>query len=149
MTQLYTLTYFSRSVLDQANMAGEIEAILQSARRNNFKNDITGALLYSDGWFAHLIEGPQQAVEALFERIACDPRHRDIRLLHFKPLARRSFSRWLMAYTGSVDSTELPRHVERALTGTYRMNGTEVGQTLIAVLLELINKFERDRAPTP
>jgi hypothetical protein len=75
-----------------------LEQILSSSRQNNARDTITGVLVYHDGSFLQLLEGPQAAVLACYERIQKDPRHtRCIRMLS-ETCATRIFSDWHMAY---------------------------------------------------
>lgn len=144
--ELHTLAYFSRNALaEQDDTTAEIERILDVARRNNHDQGITGALLYSDGCFAQVLEGPLSAVEAIFEKIELDARHRDVAILHFKPLEKRSFGEWSMAFAGSVDPDALKLDIQGVLDRPDQIQSAQAGQDLIAVLSDLIGKHEADR----
>lgn len=72
--------------------------ILTISRRNNARDQISG-LLYADrGRFLQALEGPEDAVEAAYERIRHDPRHRAIVLLSRRDVERREFGHWEMAH---------------------------------------------------
>ena len=145
-TDLHTLAYFSRSALArQGDTAPEIERILHVARRNNDDQGITGALLYSDGCFAQVLEGPLAAVEAIFEKIELDARHRDVAILHFKPIEKRCFGEWSMAFAGSIDPDALKLDIKGVLNGPEQIRSAQAGQALIAILSDLIDKHEVDR----
>jgi hypothetical protein len=47
----------------------EVQKILQSAQKNNPRINVTGALLYSGGWFCQVIEGDYEVLDELFETI--------------------------------------------------------------------------------
>lgn len=100
---LFSLAYVSRSTLSsgQSEIDAQIAAILQSARRNNQRLKVTGALLFTEGSFAQVLEGPQAAVEEIFEAIECDLRHNRVTMLHFHAVEGRSFADWDMAYAGA------------------------------------------------
>lgn len=71
--------------------------ILRVSRVNNMRGDITG-LLYADGKrFLQALEGPAEAVEATYARIARDPRHRGVVVLSRREVAVREFGPWQMA----------------------------------------------------
>jgi FAD-dependent sensor of blue light len=53
----------------------EICGIVRAAHRVNARLEVTGALLCLDGWFAQALEGPGPGLDALWERLARDPRH--------------------------------------------------------------------------
>ena len=105
----YKIVYCSRNCLQgQVGGAEEIERILRKSRDNNRRAGVSGALLYNDGCFAQVLEGEQGAVEAIYERIACDPRHRDITMLEAGLGGARDFGDWSMAYTGAVTDDARP-----------------------------------------
>jgi hypothetical protein len=106
--QIFKIVYCSRNLIagdDQARTA-EIEHILESARRNNSKAGVTGALLYSSGFFAQALEGPRGEIEVIFERIQRDPRHGDVTVLESDYEPKRNFSAWTMAYVETSAGTE-------------------------------------------
>ena len=55
-----------------------LTGILASARRNNARDGITGALICREDLFLQLLEGPRTVVEALYQRIRRDDRRSDI-----------------------------------------------------------------------
>lgn len=78
--------------------AGDPAAILAVSRENNRREGITG-LLYSDGTrFLQALEGPYEKVQAAYERIRNDTRHRAIVLLSRRDVAEREFGDWAMAH---------------------------------------------------
>jgi hypothetical protein len=98
---LYRLVYYSRNRLAHLDhaAAADISQILGASRKNNTEVGISGALMFNSGYFAQVLEGPQAAIEATFERIQQDPRHGDVSLLSFNP-AERTFPKWSMAFVG-------------------------------------------------
>ena len=74
----------------------ELLEILRVSRRNNAAVGVTGALLYADGNVMQVLEGPAPAVEATYDRIARDPRHRRVLPLIRGVVAERSFPDWSM-----------------------------------------------------
>ena len=105
---LYALAYRSHSRVPTAQADHELADILRVARVNNAAQGITGALLLYDGWFAQVLEGPEAAVRALFERIAEDKRHNGVELLDEGPVEKRVFERWAMAYVGEHGDPDIP-----------------------------------------
>lgn len=93
---LYRLVYRSRANLPEAEAPAEVARLVARARAANARVGITGALLLADGHFLQAIEGPLDALEALFERICSDFRHREVQLLEFAPAEDRLFSAWAM-----------------------------------------------------
>lgn len=74
----------------------KVQEIVEAATTANAKANITGALMLSSGVFIQALEGPSAAVEATFERICCDLRHRNVRLLELAAAEERVFADWAM-----------------------------------------------------
>lgn len=77
---------------DHAMLAG----ILLSARRNNRRDDITGALICRRDVYLQLIEGPLDRIEALYAKIERDDRHCDVQLMLKEDEVERMFPGWDM-----------------------------------------------------
>ncbi len=93
MSGLIQLIYSSRPFgFDEAALNG----ILMTARRNNLRDAITGALICRHDLYLQLLEGPTAAVEARYNRIIHDDRHLEVveRVSH--PVAERLFPKWAM-----------------------------------------------------
>jgi hypothetical protein len=76
----------------------DLAALLTVSRRNNAGNGVTGMLLYRDGRFLQLLEGPFRPVHDLMERIADDTGHRDVRVLIDEIVDSRQFPEWTMNF---------------------------------------------------
>ncbi len=76
--------------------AATLANILVAARRNNRRDGVTGALICRHDIYLQLIEGPDDAIAAAFERIVADDRHLDINALRSTEVATRMFPRWDM-----------------------------------------------------
>ena len=74
----------------------DIDDIIASSVRNNGRNGVTGVLLAIGGNFIQALEGPDDAVEATFERIARDPRHGGIVVMETRETRTRLFPEWSM-----------------------------------------------------
>jgi hypothetical protein len=137
---LYRLVYYSRNLIPggPADIAAEIESILQSARRNNAPLGVTGALIFNSGVFAQVLEGPRQNLERIFERIQLDQRHADAHVLAFEVTPERRFPSWSMAYVGrSVEERNLFSRIGDA-TGfeAKRLEGERVLEILSSIAVE-------------
>ncbi len=73
-----------------------LEGILLNARRNNRLNDITGALICRQDMYIQLVEGPDDAIDALYDRISVDDRHTAVQLVSSKHVDARMFPDWAM-----------------------------------------------------
>lgn len=104
------LIYRSQSRAEMTH--DEIDDILKIARRRNALDDISGLLIYHQGRFLQVLEGPEEAVRACFDRVRRDPRHSAISVLHDGPAQTRAFSKWFMGY---ARPEELPLSVRRSV----------------------------------
>jgi hypothetical protein len=94
---VFRLVYRSQSRLDADESKAALGGIFTTARRNNKRLDITGALVITDDAFAQVLEGDETAVRDLYETIRQDPRHENVTLLESGTVEERVFGRWAMA----------------------------------------------------
>jgi hypothetical protein len=72
--------------------------LLQAARENNARLGLTGMLLYAEGSFFQVLEGPADDVDALYTRIERDRRHCQVTQIIREPIPRRYFEAWTMGF---------------------------------------------------
>ena len=139
MTAIHRLVYYSRNRLPDAAMNAEVIGdILAASRKNNSEAGVTGALMFNSGCFGQVLEGPQDAVEATFERIQQDERHGDVSLLAFGPVDGRAFDSWSMGFVGA-SPTGRARFSSLAGQGEFdptRFSGERLFETLHSLALE-------------
>jgi hypothetical protein len=75
-----------------------LSAILTTARRNNSRRGVTGALICRHDVYLQLIEGDADPIDALFERIVVDDRHLAVTLLSRVTTPDRMFPGWAMLH---------------------------------------------------
>jgi hypothetical protein len=92
--RLKTLTYTSRARLDLS--AGDLAAIHDSARHLNALDGITGLLVFDGTRFLQIVEGSEEAVDSLFDRLRADPRHSALEVRDERFVEARSFPDWSM-----------------------------------------------------
>jgi hypothetical protein len=73
-----------------------LDDILTKSRSNNPVIEVTGNLIYHADLFLQLLEGPNLAVDKLYETILADNRHADIVKLRDETFNRRLFASWAM-----------------------------------------------------
>ena len=100
---MYQLVYVSTAVREFGGE--ELRELLDEARRNNSKEDVTGMLLYHGGSFFQVLEGDREAVERIYGRVAQDSRHQAVTTLHEEEADERAFGDWSMAWLELNDST--------------------------------------------
>ena len=93
MTDLIQLIYSSQPFgFDEAALNG----ILITARRNNPRDGITGALICRQDLYLQLLEGPRAAVEARYDSIVRDDRHLEVVKRVSRRVTERMFPKWAM-----------------------------------------------------
>lgn len=78
--------------------------ILKKAREKNERLDITGMLLYRDGFFIQCLEGEKSAVESLYATIKLDNRHENVLTVSQDEIEERTFKDWKMGFNHISDS---------------------------------------------
>src|SRR5690554_469066 len=80
--------------------------VIRASHALNTARGLSGALLFLDGWFAQIVEGPAASVDAAFNCIAADARHFDVGLRIRSRALGRVFPGQAMAlrHRGCVDA---------------------------------------------
>lgn len=81
----------------------ELVTLLERARANNEREDITGLLLYRDSLFLQALEGPPAAIRALLNRIRDDNRIFPLDLIDESETPVRLLPDWRMAFRNLDD----------------------------------------------
>jgi hypothetical protein len=99
----------------------DLHALLAKARLHNDALGITGVLLYVDGFFLQVLEGNEDAVLKVYERIKRDVRHKRVSKLIAEPIEERHFADWSMGYAdvGRADLARIPGLNDFFTSGTY------------------------------
>lgn len=71
--------------------------ILSTSCSFNQEKNISGALIYGLGFFIQCLEGNDQTVEELYDKICQDTRHYDVKLVSKTDIDQRHFSEWNMS----------------------------------------------------
>lgn len=97
-TNLVHCIYSSAEVtsFDQAS----ILELLETARANNARLNITGMLLYDRGSFFQILEGEPKSVDYLLQSIQKDNRHERVVRIIYEQIEHRDFPDWTMGYSG-------------------------------------------------
>ena len=132
---LVRLVYASRA---KATLTpAQFDDILTVSRRNNPANGITGVLCTSSFIFLQMLEGGRKEVSDTYNRIACDPRHQDVQLLHFEEIMARRFADWSMGKVSfdRINMAVLLKHSAKAVLDPYAVSGA-VSVALIEDLVQ-------------
>ena len=98
---MLSVTYVS--VADPLISEEDVASILVSARRNNARDELTGALVYNGHNFLQLLEGPDEKVDACLAVIREDPRHSGVTEVRRRTVEGRDFGEWAMLYDPRFD----------------------------------------------
>lgn len=74
----------------------DLHDIAAVSARNNETSGITGALIHDASFFLQILEGPEEAVDALLARLLRDPRHTDMAVVFRTRIDATSFAGWEM-----------------------------------------------------
>lgn len=137
---MHRLAYLSKNEIesDPVILKNEIQEILTISRVNNSRHGVTGALMYNATCFAQVLEGPQDAVSATYERIQCDPRHSNVVILDYSAVDERLFAQWSMGYLGveSDASREFDRLTENIGADPAKLKSDQIFNLLQQHMLE-------------
>ena len=130
---LVRLMYASRAA--EPVRPESLNAILKMSTQNNPGLGVTGVLCFSGTIFLQVLEGGRSQVSTLYNRIAQDPRHREIVLLSYDEIDERSFAGWAMGQVNMarLNPALLLKYSEAAVLDPYAVSG--------AVSMKLFNEL--------
>jgi hypothetical protein len=133
---LHQLVYVSSATAPFAQ--DDLLALLEQSRKRNGSVGVTGILLYCDGNFMQVLEGPRHAVFATHQRIQGDARHRGLITLRNAAIPARSFPDWSMAFrnlelAGTVDISGYNDFLNQSWTLPARGDQADAARKLIGV----------------
>jgi hypothetical protein len=99
------LIYASMSLIQGSHLE-EMQRIREHAELRNQQHGLRVALLTMSGWFVEWIEGPDEAVQALMQRVVRDPRHHGLKIIHRSVGRPRLFMPWSGAIVQSPERTD-------------------------------------------
>ena len=109
------LVYLSEAAIDFS--IPDLKALTKIASTKNKLKNITGYLCFSNGRFLQYIEGSENSVNELFERIKEDARHKIIYEVESTGMERRIIPYWSMRHitTLELQKFNLERYIEQNL----------------------------------
>jgi hypothetical protein len=113
-----------------------IESILKRSRENNPRQGITGLLCHGGEVCMQVLEGGREPVNALYNAIARDARHRDVTMLHYEEITERRFAGWTMGQVNlaRINPSLLLKYSEKPVLDPFAVSG----KVSMALLEELI-----------
>ena len=91
---LCQLVYLSHITSTGLASASTLNDIAEVAIARNQADNITGILCYGNGYFFQCVEGSEQALTNLKNRLLVDDRHKDLKILDFSAIDERRFEGW-------------------------------------------------------
>jgi hypothetical protein len=95
-SMLHQLIYRSRATSPATEE--EISTILAQSEKNNGPLGISGCLIYYNERYIQFLEGKEDNLEKLYDRIKTDKRHYNVTTLGRFKAEERVFSNWKMAF---------------------------------------------------
>jgi hypothetical protein len=131
---LVRLLYVSRALDPEA--ANATHSILDSARKYNLANGITGILCYGGGLYLQAVEGGRTQVNELYSHIVRDPRHQEVVLLDYQEITERRFGGWTMGQVNlaKLNTSIVLKYSEKPELDPYSVSGA----VSLALLEELM-----------
>ena len=91
---LCQFVYLSHITSTGLTNASTLNDIAEVSNKLNKIDNVTGILCYGNGYFFQYIEGTEQALTNLKNRLLVDDRHKDIKILDFSAIDERRFEGW-------------------------------------------------------
>lgn len=131
---LVRLLYVSRALDPEAPNAAQ--SILDTARRYNLSNGITGILCFGGGLYLQALEGGRTQVNDLYGHIVRDLRHKDVVLLDYQEITERRFGGWTMGQVNlaKINTSIVLKYSEKTELDPYSVSGA----VSLALLEELM-----------
>ena len=135
------LVYLSTSRI--ADAKSEAVNILESARRTNGRIGVTGMLILGNGLFFQLLEGPPDAVRAVFDKISKDTRHSDVTVLLDRMVDQKSFGNWSMAWAELPDDQPFPHEImDLSILKGAADRATHMDQEIMKILRSYLDTID-------
>lgn len=114
--------------------AADIGEIIETSQTNNPKRGVTGTLMTSGGVFYQVLEGPAHEVDALWDIIRRDERHRDVLLLDsIEGIEERMFPRWSLQKVDLDAGADMRLEPTRALLSAVMEQRTTLEKMVSAL----------------
>lgn len=137
---MYRIIYLSSATTKFTSK--EIISLLNTSRKRNEVNEITGLLLYSDGNFLQIIEGKKKAILKLYSKISIDSRHKNIIKVFEGIVDSREYPNWRMGFN-VIDKNLYKRSINlETFTRDYSENNQD---TIASIFIETFLKSNKNK----
>ncbi|MGB1091360.1 MAG: BLUF domain-containing protein [Oceanobacter sp.] len=154
MEPLIRLVYasYTQSKVKDSGIDPVIGSILSQSRRNNSRDEIGGVLFHGDGFFFQCLEGRRDKVDATFERIKKDDRHKAARIIRYQDINDRMFEEWSMKFVPAQEDVLafLKKHGHKQFR-PYQFSDRMIDELLVFLRMSQMQGAEQALAamPTP
>ncbi len=111
-----------------------METLLVSARKFNAAQNVTGILLHLDGNFVQYIEGTEDALHKVYQRITRSSKHKDIVQKINESIPVRNFPQGFM---GATTMTKYALFKLQEMNGQEKFNNTLAIVRFLKAIIEL------------
>ena len=121
----------------------DLQDILDASLRNNGAAGLSGLLMFHEGTFFQVLEGPKAAVQACYARIEMDERHRQIIPMVELEVRERTFAQWRMGFARPNDLATSLRHEVLSIYDIQKESGCTQGgsQRVRRLVGSFLNNF--------
>lgn len=141
---MYYLIYISYAV--EPFSPEQLEDLLKKCVKKNTALGITGMLLYVDGKFIQVLEGKEEVIKSVYEKIQKDQRHRKVKVIIDGIISKRNFPDWAMGFK-SLNDSELNQMTGYTNIDKY-FNEEKVNDNSHIALVFLKLFYEKNRRPS-
>jgi len=135
-----TIVYTSEYVNTSDN--SDLDNIIQEASNRNKTSNITGVLLFHNNNFLQVLEGKDEDVDFIFNKIKNDTRHKNIDLFITEEIEKRAFPNWEMRLFDLNDSSKFSPELLRRISNIYLHNFQFNAQDYIFLLESMLNDIQ-------
>lgn len=146
---MHLIMYCSRYTGKPEDCQTDLKDILDTARENNPKHDITGVLFYDKGQFIQVLEGEKEVIERLLSTIKEDERHDEVEILMDHQIKDRELDQWNMKAFDLSSTSETDWSLLKEFRNIYLQNFKVSATQIIKLLQRFIqdsSSFERFRS---
>ncbi len=93
----------------------DLPEIAEQSKHNNIDKWLTGLLVYGNNEFIQVLEGAENDIKTLYQKLLSDKRHTNLKVVKKGILERRYFPTWSMGFH-SVNKEEMEL-IDKALEG--------------------------------
>lgn len=133
------LIYVSEYTGTQEALDDTLAGIRRISKERNDENQITGILFYENGTFLQAVEGPEQSIDNLMDRLQEDPRHRNLEILVQIEIDERYFQQWNMDSINLEQSDLFTADVLKKLRDAYMRNIELTDANFVMLIQDMLN----------